>query len=263
VEYLYRAHAAELAANARCSDGKSFPRFSAAVTCRGFRQDTVLRVSGARHVHRQPGNHPKTGVRGLLDDMRGAGRERAQPNICFRSRQAATGNGDLAEDDGFWLTADLGHDNKLTRGPDDRLIRMLFFSLSFGRPTQQPARSAVQGAALVATAGSAGDNSEVIASSPTPSQTHTVQTLPHHGRRTSDHTIVMATEAARPKTNCSKRPRRRQRRCAGAPADPLYVAYTNNEWGVALHSDRQLVEMLCLRGCPSGVMSWVHYSAQR
>jgi DNA-3-methyladenine glycosylase I len=46
-----------------------------------------------------------------------------------------------------------------------------------------------------------------------------------------------------------------KRRCAWCPADPLYVAYHDEEWGVAVHSDPQLFEMLCLEGAQAG-LSW-------
>jgi DNA-3-methyladenine glycosylase I len=47
-----------------------------------------------------------------------------------------------------------------------------------------------------------------------------------------------------------------KRRCAWCPPDPLYVAYHDNEWGVALHDDRHLFEMLCLEGAQAG-LSWL------
>ncbi len=37
--------------------------------------------------------------------------------------------------------------------------------------------------------------------------------------------------------------------------DPLYIAYHDDEWGVAVHSDRHLFEMLCLEGAQAG-LSW-------
>jgi DNA-3-methyladenine glycosylase I len=46
-----------------------------------------------------------------------------------------------------------------------------------------------------------------------------------------------------------------RRRCAWCPADPLYVAYHDEEWGVPVHADRQLFEMLCLEGAQAG-LSW-------
>jgi DNA-3-methyladenine glycosylase I len=45
-------------------------------------------------------------------------------------------------------------------------------------------------------------------------------------------------------------------RCAWCPADPLYIAYHDTEWGVALHSDPRLFEMLCLEGAQAG-LSWI------
>jgi DNA-3-methyladenine glycosylase I len=45
-------------------------------------------------------------------------------------------------------------------------------------------------------------------------------------------------------------------RCAWCPADPLYVAYHDDEWGVPVHSDRRLFEMLCLEGAQAG-LSWL------
>jgi len=45
-------------------------------------------------------------------------------------------------------------------------------------------------------------------------------------------------------------------RCAWCPADPLYLAYHDTEWGVALHDDRALFEMLCLEGAQAG-LSWL------
>ena len=45
-------------------------------------------------------------------------------------------------------------------------------------------------------------------------------------------------------------------RCAWCPPDPLYVAYHDTEWGVPLHDDRRLFEMLCLEGAQAG-LSWL------
>jgi DNA-3-methyladenine glycosylase I len=45
-------------------------------------------------------------------------------------------------------------------------------------------------------------------------------------------------------------------RCAWCPEDPLYVAYHDDEWGVAVHADRHLFEMLCLEGAQAG-LSWL------
>jgi DNA-3-methyladenine glycosylase I len=46
-----------------------------------------------------------------------------------------------------------------------------------------------------------------------------------------------------------------KRRCAWCPDDPLYMAYHDTEWGVAVHSDQHLFEMLCLEGAQAG-LSW-------
>lgn len=45
-------------------------------------------------------------------------------------------------------------------------------------------------------------------------------------------------------------------RCSWCPPDPLYVAYHDTEWGVPVHDDRRLFEMLCLEGAQAG-LSWV------
>ena len=47
-----------------------------------------------------------------------------------------------------------------------------------------------------------------------------------------------------------------KRRCAWCTADPLYIAYHDDEWGVAVHDDRRLFEMLCLEGAQAG-LSWL------
>jgi DNA-3-methyladenine glycosylase I len=45
-------------------------------------------------------------------------------------------------------------------------------------------------------------------------------------------------------------------RCAWCPADPLYIAYHDTEWGVAVRADQPLFEMLCLEGAQAG-LSWI------
>jgi DNA-3-methyladenine glycosylase I len=45
-------------------------------------------------------------------------------------------------------------------------------------------------------------------------------------------------------------------RCAWCPADPLYLAYHDTEWGVPVHADNRLFEMLCLEGAQAG-LSWL------
>ena len=45
-------------------------------------------------------------------------------------------------------------------------------------------------------------------------------------------------------------------RCPWCGTDPLYVAYHDEEWGVPVHDDRQLFEMLILEGAQAG-LSWL------
>lgn len=45
-------------------------------------------------------------------------------------------------------------------------------------------------------------------------------------------------------------------RCAWAGTDPLYAAYHDDEWGVPLHDDVGLFEMLTLEGAQAG-LSWI------
>ena len=46
------------------------------------------------------------------------------------------------------------------------------------------------------------------------------------------------------------------KRCQWAPAsDPLYIEYHDSEWGVPVHDDRLLFEMLILEGAQAG-LSW-------
>jgi DNA-3-methyladenine glycosylase I len=49
---------------------------------------------------------------------------------------------------------------------------------------------------------------------------------------------------------------REPRRCAWAGADPLMVAYHDDEWGVPSHDDAHLFEMLTLEGAQAG-LSWM------
>ena len=44
-------------------------------------------------------------------------------------------------------------------------------------------------------------------------------------------------------------------RCEWAGTDPLYVAYHDKEWGVPVHDERELFEMLILEGAQAG-LSW-------
>ncbi|MEX2206533.1 MAG: DNA-3-methyladenine glycosylase I [Myxococcota bacterium] len=45
-------------------------------------------------------------------------------------------------------------------------------------------------------------------------------------------------------------------RCPWAGKDPLYIPYHDLEWGVPLHDDRRLFEMLILEGAQAG-LSWL------
>jgi DNA-3-methyladenine glycosylase I len=46
-------------------------------------------------------------------------------------------------------------------------------------------------------------------------------------------------------------------RCGWAgTSDPLYRAYHDREWGVPLHDDRRLFELLCLEGAQAG-LAWI------
>ena len=45
-------------------------------------------------------------------------------------------------------------------------------------------------------------------------------------------------------------------RCAWVGPDPLYVAYHDEEWGVPVHDDQRLFEMLVLEGAQAG-LSWL------
>lgn len=45
-------------------------------------------------------------------------------------------------------------------------------------------------------------------------------------------------------------------RCPWCGTDPLYVAYHDEEWGVPLHDDQRLFELLCLEGAEAG-LSWI------
>jgi DNA-3-methyladenine glycosylase I len=53
-----------------------------------------------------------------------------------------------------------------------------------------------------------------------------------------------------------KKERERVRRCGWCGEDPLYIAYHDQEWGVPLHDDGRLFEMLVLEGAQAG-LSWI------
>ena len=46
------------------------------------------------------------------------------------------------------------------------------------------------------------------------------------------------------------------KRCVWCGTDPLYMKYHDEEWGLPLHDDRQLFEMLNLEGAQAG-LSWI------
>jgi DNA-3-methyladenine glycosylase I len=45
-------------------------------------------------------------------------------------------------------------------------------------------------------------------------------------------------------------------RCGWSTSDPLYIEYHDKEWGVPVHDDRKLFEMLILEGVQAG-LSWI------
>ena len=47
-----------------------------------------------------------------------------------------------------------------------------------------------------------------------------------------------------------------QKRCSWGDSDPLYMKYHDEEWGVPVHDDRKLFEMICLEGAQAG-LSWI------
>jgi len=51
-------------------------------------------------------------------------------------------------------------------------------------------------------------------------------------------------------------PRAVKKRCRWAGNDPLYIEYHDREWGVPVHDDRKLFEMLILEGAQAG-LSWI------
>lgn len=51
-------------------------------------------------------------------------------------------------------------------------------------------------------------------------------------------------------------PQPTRNRCAWCGADPLYLAYHDLEWGVPVHDDRRLIEMLLLEGAQAG-LNWL------
>jgi len=46
------------------------------------------------------------------------------------------------------------------------------------------------------------------------------------------------------------------KRCKWVTDDPLYIDYHDNQWGIPLHDERELFEMLILEGAQAG-LSWI------
>ena len=55
---------------------------------------------------------------------------------------------------------------------------------------------------------------------------------------------------------------REYKRCAWSGHDPLYIAYHDEEWGVPVHDDIKLFEMLVLDGAQAG-LSWLTTRVRR
>ncbi len=53
-----------------------------------------------------------------------------------------------------------------------------------------------------------------------------------------------------------KKTRAGKPRCEWCLSDPVYIDYHDREWGVPLHDDRKLFEMLTLEGAQAG-LSWI------
>lgn len=47
-----------------------------------------------------------------------------------------------------------------------------------------------------------------------------------------------------------------KKRCGWCSDDPLYQEYHDTEWGVPLHKEQELFELLCLEGAQAG-LSWI------
>jgi DNA-3-methyladenine glycosylase I len=45
-------------------------------------------------------------------------------------------------------------------------------------------------------------------------------------------------------------------RCEWCGSDPLYITYHDEEWGVPVHDDQHLFEMLTLEGAQAG-LNWL------
>lgn len=54
----------------------------------------------------------------------------------------------------------------------------------------------------------------------------------------------------------SKQTATETQRCGWSTSDPLYIKYHDYEWGIPVHDDRTLFEMLILEGAQAG-LSWI------
>lgn len=76
--------------------------------------------------------------------------------------------------------------------------------------------------------------------------------MTNNSKRTQKHGGVRASET-KPKFSA---PDLSLARCWWCGTDPLYVAYHDHEWGVPVHDERKLFEMLILEGFQAG-LSWI------
>ena len=49
------------------------------------------------------------------------------------------------------------------------------------------------------------------------------------------------------------------KRCTWVTTDQIYIDYHDHEWGVPVHDDQKLFEVLSLGGAQAG-LSWIHDS---
>ncbi|MBD3319481.1 MAG: DNA-3-methyladenine glycosylase I [Chitinivibrionales bacterium] len=72
------------------------------------------------------------------------------------------------------------------------------------------------------------------------------------------HRAILSTLKLLPKRTCflPKRSLHKKNRCSWAGDDPAYIAYHDNEWGIPVHDDTKLFEMLVLEGFQAG-LSWI------
>ena len=48
-------------------------------------------------------------------------------------------------------------------------------------------------------------------------------------------------------------------RCEWCGSDPLYIEYHDKEWGVPVHDDTRLFELIILEGAQAGLSSFKDY----